>query len=127
VINPVAETVATAVFVDDHVNVLPERTLPRESRATAVACIVLGTMILDESAVTLTLAVEPKREKLASRGLGLIELGLVESLASEHPRSAATMARATNARERERETGMSSPLRGVKFGGSTGVTRITEW
>jgi hypothetical protein len=109
VINPVAETVATAVFVDDHVNVLPERTLPRESRATAVACIVLGTMILDESAVTLTLAVEPKREKLASRGV--IELGLVESLASEHPRSAATMTRATNARERERETGMSSPLR----------------
>src|SRR5262249_1268695 len=70
VINPVAETVATAVFVDAHVNVLPEIVLPRESRATAVACIVLGTTILDEDADTLTLAVVPKREKLASRGLG---------------------------------------------------------
>ena len=55
-ISPLLETVAATVLLEAHEKVMPCRTLPDASRATACACIVERRPIVDDGAVTVMLA-----------------------------------------------------------------------
>ena len=54
VTTPLPLTVATPVFELDHVTVRPVNTLPPASLVTAVACVVLPVVRLDEASDTVT-------------------------------------------------------------------------